>query len=1170
MQQTTLSHDVINSLEDALDSKNNSGSKSDSPFLQAHVLRTDDDGTTWVHIIGGVRETPVNGGSITSVKNKDLVLVNVSDGKCSIIGNLTSPSSDDSVAIDAKKTAIAASKNTRDAQEQIKIASKVANSALENLFTDMQVWTTEIKGTNPSTNPNVWTLTKPTSIRAGIQMWSATKRVYNNGIIELHDIVPYTGIVSQTTYFYQTIIPDGDSAPKTPVGVEPEGWLQTPPALPVDEASEEDANSNIYSSVRTFYGDGSYRWSTPSKNGFASTWINNTYVLQSVKSQTTANTENITKQSTSITQNSEAIELNAKTIKSVQDSTQANASDLATYILNQTKTNESLQSQIDGSIETWFYEVPPTSENEPASNWTTTDLKNNHLGDLYYDTKTGYCYRYQVINNEYSWQRITDVDVTKALADAKNAQDTADNKRRIFTVTPIPPYDKGDLWVQGSTGDILVCQSQKPSREQSYDETDWVLASKYTDDSYAETKFTETSEKIEAQAKKIDENGTKIATLTETADGITQTVESHYTELTEYKTSNDTAVSEAKNIATTAKSTAETADSNASTAVSTAKTAASDAANAVKTANAASSSAASAVETANSASSTASAASTTASKASTDAAEAVKTANTANGNASSAVTTANGAVTTANAASSTANAAKTTAEGAASTASSAKSVADSASSTAKAASTSASNAVSTAQTAKSTADTAKSTADAAKSSAATANNTANAAKTAAGNAQSTANTAVTNAAKAQSTADGAAKQANLYTIDNGDAGPVPKWIHLGTLTSAGDASSATIAVSFGNGYNGQASQNSALTITIKDGAQPRTGSPTRACGVTAMRENCDDALVDVLAQNATVYDVWVYAPWEYSRGSYSISGQYAAWQHSGATQKTEPATSATQVKQDVAYRLADATKAQTMATDNRSSIRQLSDSIKMEVTERGKLAGRVGTLESTANDVDKRLKSVESDYVTSATLNTTKESIEADISSTLTESKKYTDDSITTEVTNRNAAITAKADEINSSVEKTYITKDDAQNIYSTKTELDQTAETISSSVSKKVSIGENGTVSDLSSVMEQSADGVLVKFSKTVGEQTFQPAIELTTDSDYDNASTVNAAIKMWESLSIRNSGGTPVTEINGPTMKINKVVVVDSIRIGTWLLASRSETTTSGSSEIIEIRSI
>lgn len=964
MQQTTLSHDVINSLEDALDSKNNSGSKSDSPFLQAHVLRTDDDGTTWVHIIGGVRETPVNGGSITSVKNKDLVLVNVSDGKCSIIGNLTSPSSDDSVAIDAKKTAIAASKNTRDAQEQIKIASKVANSALENLFTDMQVWTTEIKGTNPSTNPNVWTLTKPTSIRAGIQMWSATKRVYNNGIIELHDIVPYTGIVSQTTYFYQTIIPDGDSAPKTPVGVEPEGWLQTPPALPVDEASEEDANSNIYSSVRTFYGDGSYRWSTPSKNGFASTWINNTYVLQSVKSQTTANTENITKQSTSITQNSEAIELNAKTIKSVQDSTQANASDLATYILNQTKTNESLQSQIDGSIETWFYEVPPTSENEPASNWTTTDLKNNHLGDLYYDTKTGYCYRYQVINNEYSWQRITDVDVTKALADAKNAQDTADNKRRIFTVTPIPPYDKGDLWVQGSTGDILVCQTQKTS-EQSYDETDWVLASKYTDDSYAETKFTETSEKIEAQAKKIDENGTKIATLTETADGITQTVESHYTELTEYKTSNDTAVSEAKNIATTAKSTAETADSNASTALSTAN----------------------------------------------DVDKRLKSVE------SDYVTSA------------TLNTTKESIEAdISSTLTESKKYTD--------------DSITTEVTNRNAAITAK--ADEINSSV----------------------------------------EKTYITKDSADAmSAIGRNIVIGTYEIFNP-----VLDSDSNTYNyysvstwGKRELNNRIT--------------------SASPENPMDICIS--------FD-WSTSGWDKWESSsdftpeFDINFEYISMNHSIGPSETNASGYYSEVTH--------------VYPGNYSNFYVYPDSAFSAISETESIP--IKLYAEGLKNVTLKIYNLKIEFGHAPTTWT--------------------------------------------------LAPEDAQYIYSTKTELDQTAETISSSVSKKVSIGENGTVSDLSSVMEQSADGVLVKFSKTVGEQTFQPAIELTTDSDYDNASTVNAAIKMWESLSIRNSGGTPVTEINGPTMKINKVVVVDSIRIGTWLLASRSETTTSGSSEIIEIRSI
>lgn len=161
-----------------------------------------------------------------------------------------------------------------------------------------------------------------------------------------------------------------------------------------------------------------------------------------------------------------------------------NASDMASIVTDFNADITNLQTQIDGSITTWFYEVAPTTQNEPAINWTTTDLKNVHLGDLYYDTITGYCYRWQVYNNVYSWQRITDTDVTKALADAQTAQDTADQKRRVFYSQPSPPYDLGDLWVQGSNGDILRCQVAKTSN-QSYSFSDWILASKYTDDTAA-------------------------------------------------------------------------------------------------------------------------------------------------------------------------------------------------------------------------------------------------------------------------------------------------------------------------------------------------------------------------------------------------------------------------------------------------------------------------------------------------------------------------------------------------------------------------------------------------------------------------------------------------------------------------------------------------------------
>ena len=172
------------------------------------------------------------------------------------------------------------------------------------------------------------------------------------------------------------------------------------------------------------------------------------------------------------------------TADAAKSSADTNTADLTSFIKETTDNLSSLQAQVDGSITTWFYDVAPTSSNKPAVDWTTTDLKNNHLGDLYYDTITGYCYRYQVSSNTYSWARISDVDVTKALSDAAKAQDTADAKRRVFTGTPSTPYDVGDLWVQGASGDILTCSTAKTG-SQSYNASDWTKASKYTDDTLA-------------------------------------------------------------------------------------------------------------------------------------------------------------------------------------------------------------------------------------------------------------------------------------------------------------------------------------------------------------------------------------------------------------------------------------------------------------------------------------------------------------------------------------------------------------------------------------------------------------------------------------------------------------------------------------------------------------
>ncbi|SMC53392.1 phage tail protein [Pedobacter nyackensis] len=138
-----------------------------------------------------------------------------------------------------------------------------------------------------------------------------------------------------------------------------------------------------------------------------------------------------------------------------------------------------LQNQIDGSITTWFYGYEPTLANVPANGWLTTDEKNQHLGDLFYDTLTGYAYRFQLAG-AYGWVKITDTDITLALAKAQEAQDTADGKRRVFTATPVTPYDVGDLWTQGASGDLMRCAVARATGV--YVASDWVKAVKYTDD----------------------------------------------------------------------------------------------------------------------------------------------------------------------------------------------------------------------------------------------------------------------------------------------------------------------------------------------------------------------------------------------------------------------------------------------------------------------------------------------------------------------------------------------------------------------------------------------------------------------------------------------------------------------------------------------------------------
>lgn len=177
-------------------------------------------------------------------------------------------------------------------------------------------------------------------------------------------------------------------------------------------------------------------------------------------------------------------EVNTKVDDAISD-----LSENISFVNQLSKDLEAVKNQIDGAIETWFYKPVPTLSNEPAVNWTTNEAKDRHLGDLYYDGN-GKAYRFQMSGTSYVWQVITDSDITKALANAKSAQDTADGKRRVFVSTPTnsSAYDVGDLWVNATYGsyknDLLRCKTAKQANAQ-FSIGHWELASKYTDDTKA-------------------------------------------------------------------------------------------------------------------------------------------------------------------------------------------------------------------------------------------------------------------------------------------------------------------------------------------------------------------------------------------------------------------------------------------------------------------------------------------------------------------------------------------------------------------------------------------------------------------------------------------------------------------------------------------------------------
>ena len=195
-------------------------------------------------------------------------------------------------------------------------------------------------------------------------------------------------------------------------------------------------------------------------------------------------------------------------------------------LINNAQVIKDLQKQTDGAIETWFYEGVPTPNNYPSTDkenkgdvltynipgidWYNEDINNynaikdsdkyteaekeaikvkareRHIGDLYYDQKTGYAYRFTRYDDDikpYRWNVISDSELTKILEVANRAQATADGKMKVFYGETKPTnYKIGDMWVNATLeGKFNNDIARAVADNKTFNANDWVLASRYSE-----------------------------------------------------------------------------------------------------------------------------------------------------------------------------------------------------------------------------------------------------------------------------------------------------------------------------------------------------------------------------------------------------------------------------------------------------------------------------------------------------------------------------------------------------------------------------------------------------------------------------------------------------------------------------------------------------------------
>lgn len=552
----------------------------------AEVRRVEGD-TAFVHIPGGVDETPVK--LTINAKAGDSVQVRVSGGRAFLVGNASSPPTDDSRAIYVEKQVVELNNSfiensnivnaeivnlkAKDSEldQAIVIQSNIVKSEIYNsqiedftvingVVQGLKATDAEISGKVTAAEADIGNLK---ANKADISELEANYAHITNGVID-NAKIGYADVNDLNAHYAHISNGVIDNAKI--------GYAD------VNDLNAHYANIDLANVNNAWIQNGVIKDAAITDAqiiGVGANKITAGVIDASKITVTNLNADNIT----AGTINGQRIGTGSLSLDKLAEEvpTKEYLDDLA----------DNLQGQIDGQIETWTGTTVPTLNNAPAVDWKGDAKKlKAHVGDIYYvvnaaNDADGYTYRFTESGSgssaTYSWTLIKDNQITKALQEIQEAKgditgikqfdseisnwktDTDEELSSLKGRTTTLETDMGTKVSTQTFNELSQTVDENTASISSLSETVDTKADGSTVQTLSNTvntvKQTADTNKsnITNLTKKVDDNETdieqKYSDLTQDLSGFKTTVGSTYHKISDfntYKAANDAAVAAAK------------------------------------------------------------------------------------------------------------------------------------------------------------------------------------------------------------------------------------------------------------------------------------------------------------------------------------------------------------------------------------------------------------------------------------------------------------------------------------------------------------------------------------------------------------------------------------------------------------------------------------------------